>query len=204
MDTDVDMLEQQSVSALLTPGSPLAPPPTDSLQVSPISPEIDDSAASAISSPADPPLPTLHPPQSGVPDSNGKGKGKPSASGAAAKPKSAKPRAARSPSPSLVPPLPLQTIRLEIKLGGPEKYEVDVAALAKATGQRPATPPAVAVKQYESESDGEGAPESGVGTDGEKRGKKVRNANVPCSACSCLHVAAEKEKEFRIGVLRPD
>ena len=59
MDTDVDMLKQQSVSALLTPGSPLALPPTDSLQVSPIFPEIDDSAASAISSPADPPLPTL-------------------------------------------------------------------------------------------------------------------------------------------------
>jgi hypothetical protein len=71
----------------------------------------------------------------------------------------------------------LQTIRLEIKLGGPDNYEVDVAALAKATGQRATTPPPV-VKQYESESDGEGegARESGVNTDGdgEKKAKKVR------------------------------
>ena len=59
MDTDIDMLEQQSILALLTPGLPLALPPTDSLQVSPIFPEIDDSTASTISSPADPLLPTL-------------------------------------------------------------------------------------------------------------------------------------------------
>jgi hypothetical protein len=69
----------------------------------------------------------------------------------------------------------LQTIRLDIKLGGPDNYEVDVAALAKATGQRPATPPP-AVKRYESESEGEGARESGIGSDGggEKKSKKVR------------------------------
>jgi hypothetical protein len=69
----------------------------------------------------------------------------------------------------------LQTIRLEIQLGGPDNYEVDMAALAKATGQRPATPPTT-VKRYESESEGEGARESGVGTDGggEKNAKKVR------------------------------
>src|SRR6266702_955157 len=36
MDSDVEMLEQKSVSALLTPGSPLALPPTESQQVSPI------------------------------------------------------------------------------------------------------------------------------------------------------------------------
>jgi hypothetical protein len=34
---------------------------------------------------------------------------------------------------------PLQTIRLEIVLGGPDNYDVKVAALAKATGQRPAS-----------------------------------------------------------------
>jgi hypothetical protein len=170
MDSDVEMLEQKSVSALLTPGSPLALPPTDSQQVSPIAPEIDDSASASPEGPA----PSDIVPK-GVTESKGKGKS------ASAKPKSTKARA-RSPSPSpppLVPPPPLQTIRLEIKLGGPENYEVDVSALAKATGQRPATPTPPAVKQhYESESDGEGAPESGAGTDGggEKKGKKVRSA----------------------------
>ncbi|KAN0136638.1 hypothetical protein V8E53_005685 [Lactarius tabidus] len=172
MDSDVEMLEQKSVSALLTPGSPLALPPTDSQQVSPIAPDIDDSAASASASPEDPSPPDIILPKDS--SSNSKGKAKP----ASAKPKSIKQRA-RSPSPSpppLVPPPPLQTIRLEIKLGGPDNYEVDVAALAKATGQRPATPPAAAVKPYESESEGEGAPESGVGTDGggEKRSKKQK------------------------------
>lgn len=163
MDSDVEMLEQKSVSALLTPGSPLALPPTDSQQVSPIVPEIDDS---------DGPSPSDIPSKSGT---DTKGKGKP----ASAKPKSTKARA-RTPSPSpppQAPPVPLQTIRLEITLGGPENYEVDVAALAKASGQRPTTPPP-AVKQYESESDG--APESGAGTDGggEKRGKKKKKKNL--------------------------
>jgi len=83
----------------------------------------------------------------------------------------------------------LQTIRLEIKLGGPDNYEVDVAALAKATGQRPATPPA-AVKRYESESDGEGAPESGVGTDGgeEKKGRKVRKTPICARELTSVHI----------------
>jgi hypothetical protein len=73
----------------------------------------------------------------------------------------------------------METIRLDIKLGGPDNYEVDMAALAKATGQRPATPPPV-VKGYESESDGEGAPESGMGTDGdgEKKGRKKKKKNL--------------------------
>jgi hypothetical protein len=71
----------------------------------------------------------------------------------------------------------MQAIRLEIKLGGPEKDEVDVASLAKVVVEWPAAPP-VAVKWYESE--GDGAPESGVGTDGggtggEKKAKKVQN-----------------------------
>ena len=197
MDSDVEMLEQKSVSALLTPGSPLALPPTESQQVSPIAPEIDDSASAS----PDGPSPSDIVPKSGT---DSKGKGKP----ASAKPKSTKARA-KSPSPSpppTAPAPPLQTIRLEIKLGGPENYEVDVAALAKATGQRPATPPP-AVKQYESESDGDGAPESGVGTDGggEKRGKKVRSASRVCSSSSS-HVVfsrdpSEEEEEPGVGVL---
>lgn len=58
------------------------------------------------------------------------------------KSKSAKHRKSRSPSPlPVVQPPPLQTIRLEIKLGGPSHYEVDIAALALETGQGALTPP---------------------------------------------------------------
>lgn len=58
-----------------------------------------------------------------------------------AKPRSKKPRSP-SPSPPPLPPAPpLQTIRLDIRLGGPENYEVDVSKLAKDSGQRPPTPP---------------------------------------------------------------
>src|SRR5882762_4100396 len=105
----------------------------------------------------------------------------------APKPTSTKSRP-RSPSPSplpVAPPPPLQTIRLDIVLGGPERYEVDVAALARATGQRPQTPP-LASKRYESESEGEGEAE-GEGdeteaADGKKKarkGKKVRPSTLP-------------------------
>lgn len=38
----------------------------------------------------------------------------------------------RSPSPS--PPPPLQTIRLDIELGGPDNHEVNISGLAKSTG----------------------------------------------------------------------
>jgi hypothetical protein len=191
MDSDVEMLDQdqKSVPALVTSASLAVLPPSDSQQVSPIAPDVDGNSpdaslddpppSSEVSTPAAP----APPPQTKTGTdggSNSKGKGKPSSG----KPtKSTKARAARSPSPSPPPPAPppppMQTIRLEIKLGGPEKYEVDVASLAKATGQRHATPPA-AVKRYESESEGEGAPESGMGTDGggaegEQKAKKVRN-----------------------------
>jgi len=164
MDSDVEMLEENQMSppALVTS---VPPPPPDSQQVSPIVPDVNDSASIV----PDEPLTSDVAP---VSNTDVKVKGKP----ASGKPKSSKARArSPSPSPPPAPPPPLQTIRLEIKLGGPDNYEVDVAALAKATGQRPATPPA-AVKRYESESDGEGAPESGVGTDGgeEKKGRKVR------------------------------
>ncbi|KAI9455374.1 hypothetical protein F5148DRAFT_1226108 [Russula earlei] len=169
MASDVDMLEQKSPPALAT-STPLPPP--DSQHPSPIVPDNDDSTS------ADPDLPSASEvaPKS-TPDL--KGKGKPPSG----KPKSTKARA-RSPSPSpppQPPPPPLQTIRLEIKLGGPDNYEVDVAALSKATGQRPATPPPAAVKRYDSESDGEGAPESGMGTDGgggEKKPKKKKKKNL--------------------------
>lgn len=169
MDSDVEMLEQNQKSppALVTS---VPPPPPDSQQASPIALDVNDSASIG---PDEPSASDVAP----KPNSDVKAKGNKPASG---KPKSSKARArSPSPSPPPAPPPPLQTIRLDIKLGGPDNYEVDVAALAKATGQRPATPPQ-AVKRYESESDGEGAPESGVGTDGggEKKGGKVRK--MPC------------------------
>jgi len=135
-----------------------------------------------------------------APKSNADAKGK--VKPASGKPKSTKARA-RSPSPSpppLAPPPPLETIRLEIKLGGPDNYEVDVAKLAKATGQRPATPPP-AVKRYESESDGEGAPESGDGGD-EKKPKKVRKhilASQTLHRLSSYHVAYTQKKKKNLG-----
>ena len=170
MDSDVEMHEQpqKSPPALVTS---VPHPPPDSQQASPIVPDADDTASMG---PDEPPAPDVAPKIS----TGAKGKGKPTS----AKPKSTKARA-RSPSPSPpppVPPPPLQTIRLEIKLGGPDNYEVNVAALAKETGQRPASPPA-AVKPYESESEGEGALESGMGTDGggEKK-RKVRITRICC------------------------
>jgi hypothetical protein len=178
MDSDVEMLEQNQKSPpALVVSVPLPPP--DSQPVSPIAPDVDDSASGG---PDEPSAPDVAPKIS----TDVKGKGK-LASG---KPKSSKARArSPSPSPPPVPPPPLQTIRLEIKLGGPDHYEVDVAALAKATGQRPATPPA-AVKRYESESDGEGAPESGVGTDGdgEKKGRKVRKTCICVRERTIVHL----------------
>jgi len=76
-------------------------------------------------------------------------------------------------------------MQLEIQLGGPNNYEVDMAALAKATGQQLASPP-MAVKLYESESDGDGMRGSRMGTDrgGDKKAKKVRKrvVNVECSS----------------------
>jgi hypothetical protein len=174
MDSDVEMHDQNQKSppALVT-SVPLPPP--DSQQPSPIAPDVDDSASIG---PDDPSASDVAP----KPSTEVKGKGKP----VSGKPKSSKPRArSPSPSPPPPPPPPMQTIRLEIKLGGPENYAVDMAALAKETGQRPASPPAAA-KPYESESDGEGAPESGMGTDGggEKKGRKVRKPRI----CVCERV----------------
>lgn len=80
-----------------------------------------------------------------------------STAGTGPKPKSSKQSRPRShsptPPPPPAPPQPLTTVRLDIKLGGPEKYDIDIAALAKASGQRPPTPPPP--KQDISESEGE-------------------------------------------------
>ncbi|KAF9000764.1 hypothetical protein BDQ17DRAFT_1307895 [Cyathus striatus] len=88
----------------------------------------------------------------------------PSATSVTPAPSQKKPRSKRTPSPP--PPLPaapLQTIRLEIKLGGPTNYEVDISKLAKETGQRAPSP----VRVLPGVSEGEGAGK------GKKRKKKA-------------------------------
>ncbi|KAH9939234.1 uncharacterized protein BXZ73DRAFT_43928 [Epithele typhae] len=121
-----------------------------------------------------------------APDSGRGRKSKPSSSnvpvaGPSAKPKSAKsapPRASPSPPP---PPArqPLQTIRLEIRLGGQEDYEVNIADLAKTTGQRPGTPVPEEVKRDssdDSEGDDEAPPE--VVQAGEQKVKRRRRVTL--------------------------
>ena len=99
-----------------------------------------------------PPLPTSSGPSgSSVTAKPSSSSTKPASS---AKPRSTKPaKPARSPSPSPPPPppvVPLKTIRLQIRLGGPSNYEVDISRQAKDTGQRPPTPPAVVKKVTDS------------------------------------------------------
>ncbi|KAF8154221.1 hypothetical protein B0H34DRAFT_720972 [Crassisporium funariophilum] len=108
---------------------------------------------------------------------------KPSSSSAkppsSAKPRSSKPaRPARSPSPSPPPPpvyVPLQTIRLEIRLGGPSNYEVDISRLAKDSGQRPPTPPPVIKKVADSSDSEEEEDEKGKDKDDKSKDDKVKS-----------------------------
>lgn len=111
------------------------------------------------------------------PDSKPKQDGSPPAS-LSAKPKST--RHARSPSPSPPPPPtrpPLRTIRLEIKLGGPNNYEVNLSTLAKEDNQRPPTPEPVKRDSSDSEGEAEG------GDEGKPQPKKRR----VCIQCLELH-----------------
>ncbi|TFK88241.1 hypothetical protein K466DRAFT_489328 [Polyporus arcularius HHB13444] len=111
-------------------------------------------------------------------------KSKPSSSNVAAAPPGAKPKSTKSAvprasSPSPPPPLarqPLQTIRLDIQLGGPEDYEVNIRELAKATGQRPATPAPEPKPDTSDESDGddEGGPKVDVKQQEQQPGKRRR------------------------------
>lgn len=149
-----------------------------------------DAAASASDTPAAP--------------ATGRGrKSKPSSSNVAAassgaKPKSTKSAAPRASSPSPPPPparQPLQTIRLEIKLGGPEDYEVNVSDLAKATGQRPATPVVLETKHDssdESEGDEDGDAKQRAPVDA-TAGKRRRVRTLPIvdpSAAMCARGCA--------------
>ncbi|EPT00040.1 hypothetical protein FOMPIDRAFT_1036889 [Fomitopsis schrenkii] len=130
---------------------------------------------------------TLKPPEVANIDENGGGKGakskpassvtaaKPASGPAGAKPKSTKPRSP-SPAPS-APAQPARTIRLDIKLGGPEDYEVDISALSKETGQRPPTPTAPAKHDTSDESNSEGDDEGDDNKLKKKRRKKKNRAS---------------------------
>ena len=160
MQSDVEMVPDDLASSS-TPAI-AEHPPTPTRHRSPI--VVDDSSA--------PPSPAApeHSPTSVTRSSSGidegasvgeaeKKKSKPSASRPpstiGAKGKTSKLGPPRSPSPSPPPPParpPLQTVRLDITLGGPENYEVNIAALAKETGQRPSTP-TPAAKRHDTSDD---------------------------------------------------
>ncbi|CAL1698507.1 unnamed protein product [Somion occarium] len=180
MASDVEMVIQQPEVIVVDDSRPPSPPhqspipvdddasPAPSAQPS-ASPSLDNSASYSTDS-----LQVIN--DDRIAPAKDKKKIKPTtlkpASTVGAKPK---PKA-RSPSPSPPPPPirpPLQTIRLDIKLGGPENYEVDVASLSKQSGQRPATP--VPIKPDTSdESHSEGDDEG----DGKPKEKKRKRKNV--------------------------
>ncbi|KAJ3927443.1 MAG: hypothetical protein NXY57DRAFT_903942 [Lentinula lateritia] len=101
----------------------------------------------------------------------------PPTSTATTKPKSKAKAKARSPSPLPIAPLPLQTVRLAIKLGGPDNYTVDISGLAKESGQRPLTP--VPKRQDESsDSEIEKAKVAEANQSGSEKPKKKKKKNV--------------------------
>ncbi|KAF8883565.1 hypothetical protein BD779DRAFT_829028 [Infundibulicybe gibba] len=158
---DVDMLDISTISSSLpTASSALAhQPSTDPIEPSSIAIPVLLNQPNVVQVTA---------------DSNG-GTPRPTGSASAsAKPKSAKAPKPRSPSPSPPPPPapPLQTIRLTIRLGGPDNYEVDIAAIARANGLRPPTP--IPTKRDTSDSEGEPEPEQ----DGVKLKRKRKNAGT--------------------------
>ncbi len=131
-------------------------------------------------------------------------KSKPSSSNVAAAPPGAKPKSTKSAvprasSPSPPPPparQPLQTIRLDIQLGGPEDYEVNIRELAKATGQRPATPAPEPKPDTSDESDGddEGGPKVDVKQQEQQPGKRRRKVSM----FSTLYLRASYLADWRI------
>ncbi|KAL0581644.1 hypothetical protein V5O48_000345 [Marasmius crinis-equi] len=93
------------------------------------------------------------------------------------KPKSKANAAPRSPSPPPPPPPPtLTTVRLQIQLQGPENYQVDIAALARETGQRPPTPVQKRADTSESEEEPEPPAAAAPGEEEKKPKKKKKNA----------------------------
>ncbi|CCM04089.1 uncharacterized protein FIBRA_06248 [Fibroporia radiculosa] len=101
------------------------------------------------------------------------------ASSVGAKPKSTKSAAPRSPSPSPPPPArpPLETIRLDIPLGGPEDYEVDITLLSKATGQRPSTPVPPSKRDISDDDSHSEGDDEGDGKKDKRKRKKRKNVS---------------------------
>ncbi|KAI0341151.1 hypothetical protein BDW22DRAFT_1332926 [Trametopsis cervina] len=175
--------------SLSTPVADEQPPTTPTRHRSPTI-VLDDSSA--------PPSPQVHehtsassaaPSSSGVDENTSavtdeKKKNKSSASRppstTGAKPKSSKSAGPpRSPSPTPPPPpvrAPLQTVRLEITLGGPENYEVNIAALAKETGQRPQTPTPTAKRHDTSDDSQSEGDDEGEGKKLVKKRRKKKSA----------------------------
>ena len=180
MTSDAEMVdgEEKAVPTLIRLGSRSPSPPRQS----PIT--VDDSSV-----PTTPLLvpnsPSAGPSTSGVDESVSSAKepkkklkapvsARPSSALSGAKPKSTK-APARTPSPSPPPPParpPLQTIRLDIPLGGPDNYEVDISAMSKETGQRPPTP--VPVKRDSSDDSHSEGDDEGDGKQEKKKRRKVR------------------------------
>ena len=169
-----------------------SPPPSPSpAQNSPIVVD-DDSHASSTDLP--PPLAAADPAASSseaAPAEGARGrKSKPSSATVAVAPPGAKPKSTKSAAPraSPSPPphparQPLQTIRLDIQLGGPDDYEINISDLAKATGQRPATPvPDLGKHDTSDESEGEGEPEpepAPADADTQQKGKRRKRVSTP-------------------------
>lgn len=112
---------------------------------------------------------------------------KPSSKPPSSKPRSSKPHKARSPSPTPPPPPPpappLQTIRLEIKLGGPNNYAVDIAEVSRSTGQRPPTPTQPGAGHV---SDSEDDEEEEKGGKEKEKGKSKKKVSRQLSSRTCL------------------
>ncbi|ESK92760.1 hypothetical protein Moror_15933 [Moniliophthora roreri MCA 2997] len=159
----------ESNSAVLGQQSP--PVDVDSVPKPPPSP----SPAAADAPPA--PLPDVphddQKPRSSLPPPTQASSSKPHST---VKPKSKAANAAppKSPSPPPPPPPTLTTVRLQIKLSGPENYQVDIAALARETGQRPPTPvqKRADTSESEEEDDAKNADETANAKPKSKKKKK--------------------------------
>ncbi|KAF4612449.1 hypothetical protein D9613_003978 [Agrocybe pediades] len=141
----------------------------------PLTPSSTADPISLVHSPSSLPHPT--PPPSATPNPPSTASTEPAST--AAKPKSTKhTKPPRSPSPTPPPPfvIPLKTVRLEIKLGGPSNYEADIRRLAKESGQAPPSPPPQIKKVYssESEDDDEDDDEGGISGIGKRLGAGLK------------------------------
>ncbi|EEB99192.1 hypothetical protein MPER_01176, partial [Moniliophthora perniciosa FA553] len=114
-------------------------------------------------------------PRSSLPPSTQASSSKPHST---VKPKSKAANAAppRSPSPPPPPPPALTTVRLQIKLSGPENYQVDIAALARESGQRPPTPVQKRADTSESEDEDDAKNADEAANAKPKSKKKKKNA----------------------------